>query len=330
MNSIKLLTGNSHPQLAKLVADRLGIELANTMALQYSNQETSVTIGESVRDEDEKKYTKLLLVFILQSTAPGDINDGVMELLIMINACKTASARRITAVVPNYPYARQDKKDKSRAPITAKLMANMLQEAGCNHVITMDLHASQIQGFFDVPVDNLFAEPSVLKWIRSNVDVENCVIVSPDAGGAKRATAIADRLKIPFALIHKERPRPNEVGRMILVGDVQSKTAILVDDMIDTAGTLVKAAQTLSEHGASEIIAIATHGILSGNAIENLNNAKLSRVVVTNTVPVSQEKLEACSKLEIIDISSVLAEACRRTHNGESVSSLRSGSEKDP
>ncbi|KAL8783387.1 MAG: hypothetical protein Q9213_004646 [Squamulea squamosa] len=311
-NSIKLLTGNSHPDLAKSVADRLGIELTKIMVLQYSNQETSVTIGESVRDED---------VFVLQSTAPGDINDGLMELLIIINACKTASARRITAVIPNFPYARQDKKDKSRAPITAKLMANMLQTAGCNHVITMDLHASQIQGFFNVPVDNLYAEPSTLRWIRENLDVSKAVIVSPDAGGAKRATSIADRLDLNFALIHKERARPNEVSKMTLVGDVRGKIAILVDDMADTCGTLAKAADTVMAHGASEVIAIVTHGILSGNAIETLNDSKLSRVVVTNTVP-HAEKKERCEKLETIDISPTLAESLRRTHNGESVSYL--------
>ncbi|MCJ1250648.1 hypothetical protein MMC30_007876 [Trapelia coarctata] len=311
-NSIKLLTGNSHPQLAKLVADHLGIELTKIMVLQYSNQETSVTIGESVRDED---------VFVLQTTAPGDINDGIMELLIIISACKTASARRITAVIPNFPYARQDKKDKSRAPITAKLMANMLQTAGCNHVITMDLHASQIQGFFNVPVDNLYAEPSTLRWIRGNLDVKNSVIVSPDAGGAKRATSIADRLDLQFALIHKERARPNEVSRMVLVGDVKDKIAILVDDMADTCGTLVKAADTVMAHGAKEVVAIVTHGILSGKAIETLNGSQLTRVVVTNTVP-HEEKKKLCSRLETIDVSPTLAEACRRTHNGESVSFL--------
>ncbi|KAK7544240.1 ribose-phosphate pyrophosphokinase 4 [Phyllosticta capitalensis] len=311
-NSIKLLTGNSHPSLAKRVADRLGIELTKILVLQYSNQETSVTIGESVRDED---------VFILQSTAPGDINDGLMELLIMINACKTASARRITAVIPNFPYARQDKKDKSRAPITAKLMANMLQTAGCNHVITMDLHASQIQGFFNVPVDNLYAEPSTLRWIRENLPVKDCVIVSPDAGGAKRATSIADGLDLGFALIHKERARPNEVSKMVLVGDVTGKCAIIVDDMADTCGTLVKAADVLIQHGAKSAIAIVTHGILSGNAIEALNNSKLEKLVVSNTVPHEEKKL-ICPRIETIDISPTLAEACRRTHNGESVSFL--------
>merc|ERR1712169_22497 len=292
-----------------------------TLSLHYSNQETSVTVGESVRDED---------VFILQSTAPGDINDGLMELLIMINACKTASARRITAVIPNFPYARQDKKDKSRAPISAKLIANMLQTAGCNHVITMDLHASQIQGFFNVPVDNLYAEPSTLRWIRENLNISECVVVSPDAGGAKRATSIADRLDLDFALIHKERARPNEVSRMTLVGTVQGKVAILVDDMADTCGTLAKAADTLIKHGAKDVVALVTHGILSGRAVEILKGSSLSRLVITNTVPVPEEKIEALKveegqkgcRLEFIDIAPVLAEAIRRTHNGESVSYL--------
>lgn len=244
-----------------------------------------------------------------------------MELLIMIHACRTASARRITAVIPNFPYARQDKKDKSRAPISAKLIANMLQTAGCNHVITMDLHASQIQGFFNVPVDNLYAEPSVLRWIRENLAGQETVIVSPDAGGAKRATSIADRLDRGFALIHKERPRPNVVGRMVLVGDVVDKVAILVDDMADTCGTLAKAAATVKDHGAREVIAVVTHGILSGDAITTLNNSCLSQIVVTNTVPLG-DKVQRCKKLRVIDVSPTIAEAIRRTHNGESVSFL--------
>ncbi|KAI9720527.1 MAG: hypothetical protein M1828_005611 [Chrysothrix sp. TS-e1954] len=313
-NSIKLLTGNSHPDLAKLVADRLGIELTKILVLQYSNSETSVTIGESVRDED---------VFILQSTPPQSINDSLMELLILLSACKTASARRITAILPNFPYARQDKKDKSRAPITARLMANMLQTAGCQHVITMDLHASQIQGFFNVPVDNLYAEPSTLRWIRSNFpDVKGkCVIVSPDAGGAKRATSIADSLDLGFALIHKERARPGEVSRMVLVGDVRGRVAIIVDDMADTCGTLCKAAEVVMDHGAESCIAVVTHGILSGNAIERLNGSRLEKLVVTNTVPLGS-KMEHCDRIEVVDVSPTLAEACRRTHNGESVSFL--------
>jgi ribose-phosphate pyrophosphokinase len=227
-----------------------------------------------------------------------------MELLIMTAACKTASARRITAVLPNFPYARQDKKDKSRAPISAKLIANMLQTAGCNHVITMDLHASQIQGFFNVPVDNLYAEPSTLRWMRENLDVspQSCVIVSPDAGGAKRATSIADNLDLAFALIHKERARPNEVSRMTLVGDVKGKTAVIVDDMADTCGTLCKAADVVIQNGAKEAIAIVTHGILSGNAIAALNGSKLKKIVVTNTVPHEEKKL-ICDRIETIDIS---------------------------
>jgi ribose-phosphate pyrophosphokinase len=244
-----------------------------------------------------------------------------MELFIMVHACRSASARRITVVLPSFPYSRQDKKDKSRAPISARLIANMLQVSGCNHVITMDLHASQIQGFFNVPVDNLYAEPSMLRWISENLDIENCVIVSPDAGGAKRATSIADRLNTGFALIHKERPRPNVVGRMVLVGDVRDKVTILVDDMADTCGTLAKAAATLNEHGAREVFAIVTHGILSGKAIETINQSCLSGVVVTNTVPLG-DKVERCPKLKVIDVSGTLAEAIRRTHNGESVSYL--------
>ncbi|KAG0028529.1 hypothetical protein BGZ81_004645 [Podila clonocystis] len=311
-NSIKIFAGNSHVELAKLVARRLGTELSKVVVLKYSNQETSVTIGESVRDED---------VFIIQSGC-GEINDNLMELLIMINACKTASARRITAIIPCFPYARQDKKDKSRAPITAKLIANMLTVAGANHVITMDLHASQIQGFFNVPVDNLYAEPSTLKYIAEQIpDYKNGVIVSPDAGGAKRATSIADRLDLDFALIHKERKKANEVSRMVLVGDVKGKIAILVDDMADTCGTLGLAAKTLAENGALKVYAIVTHGILCGKAVQVINDSVLTKVVVTNTVP-HDDKKKICPKLDTIDISGTLAEAIRRTHNGESVSFL--------
>ncbi|CAN6629543.1 ribose-phosphate pyrophosphokinase 2 [Trichomonascus vanleenenianus] len=311
-SSIKILSGNSHHKLAVKIATRLNTELCRVGVSQYSNRETAVTIGESVRDED---------VFVIQ-TGTGSVNDYLMELLILIHACKTASARRITAVVPNFPYARQDKKDKSRAPITAKLMANMLETAGCNHIITMDLHASQIQGFFDVPVDNLYAEPSVVNYITTQVDgYKDAVIVSPDAGGAKRAAGLADRLDLPFALIHKERQRANEVSRMILVGDVRDRLCIIVDDMADTCGTLIKAAEMLVSHGASKIIAIVTHGILSGNALARIENSKLDRLVYTNTVPDDAAR-EHCSKLEHIDISATLAEAIRRLHNGESVSYL--------
>ncbi|XP_053168341.1 ribose-phosphate pyrophosphokinase 2 isoform X4 [Hemicordylus capensis] len=250
-----------------------------------------------------------------------------MELLIMINACKIASSSRVTAVIPCFPYARQDKKDKeqgrwSRAPISAKLVANMLSVAGADHIITMDLHASQIQGFFDIPVDNLYAEPAVLQWIKENiVDWRNCVIVSPDAGGAKRVTSIADRLNVEFALIHKERKKANEVDRMVLVGDVTDRVAILVDDMADTCGTICFAADKLVSAGATKVYAILTHGIFSGPAISRINNAAFEAVVVTNTIP-QEEKMKHCPKIQVIDISMILAEAIRRTHNGESVSYL--------
>ncbi|XP_069131492.1 ribose-phosphate pyrophosphokinase 1 isoform X3 [Argopecten irradians] len=272
----------------------------------------SVEIGESVRGED---------VYIVQSGC-DEVNDMLMELLIMINACKIASACRVSAVIPCFPYARQDKKDKSRAPISAKLVANMLSTAGADHIITMDLHASQIQGFFDIPVDNLYAEPAVLKWIKDNIqEWRNSCIVSPDAGGAKRVTSIADRLNVDFALIHKERKKANEVASMVLVGDVKERIAILVDDMADTCGTVCHAAEKLLEAGATKVYAVCTHGIFSGPAISRINNSMFEAMVVTNTIP-QEERMKNAPKIQCIDISIILAEAVRRTHNGESVSYL--------
>jgi ribose-phosphate pyrophosphokinase len=314
MPNIKVFSGSSHPDLAQRIVDRLGIDLGKVVTKKFSNLETCVEIGESVRGED---------VYIVQSGS-GEINDNLMELLIMINACKIASASRVTAVIPCFPYARQDKKDKvkSRAPISAKLVANMLSVAGADHIITMDLHASQIQGFFDIPVDNLYAEPAVLKWIKENIaDWKNAIIVSPDAGGAKRVTSIADRLNVEFALIHKERKKANEVASMVLVGDVKDRVAILVDDMADTCGTIVHAADKLVEAGATKVYAILTHGIFSGPAIQRINNACFEAVVVTNTIP-QDEHMRNCSKIQCIDVSMMFAEAVRRTHNGESVSYL--------
>ncbi|KAL1787684.1 interferon alpha/beta receptor 1 [Sigmodon hispidus] len=280
MPNIKIFS--SHQDLSQKIADCLGLELGKVVTKKFSNQETCVEIGESVRGED---------VYIVQSGC-GEINDNLMELLIMINACKIASASRVTAVIPCFPYVRQDKKDKSRAPISAKLVANMLSVAGADHIITMDLHASQLQGFFDIPVDNLYAEPAVLKWIREYIsEWKNCTIVSPDAGGAKRVTSIADRLNVDFALIHKERKKANEVDPMVLVGDVKDRVAILVDDMADTC------------------------------ALSQINNACFEAVVVTDIIP-QEEKMKHCSKIQVIDISLILAEAIRKTHNGESVSYL--------
>lgn len=312
-NSIKVITGNSHPKLAKAVAQKLNLDIARIGAFQYTNKETAVSVAESVRDED---------VYIIQTgCGENNINDFLMELLMIINACRIASARRITAVIPNFPYARQDKKDKSRAPITAKLVANLLTTAGCNHVITMDLHASQIQGFFRIPVDNLYSEPSFLKYINDNYDLKDVIIVSPDAGGAKRVAGIADKLDVNFALIHKERQKANEVSKMVLVGDVSNKVCILIDDMADTCGTLCKAADVLLENKALKVVAMVTHGLFSGDAIKKLNASKLDKIVCTTSLPI-EDKLQKCPKISAIDISSTLAEAIRRLHNGESVSYL--------
>ncbi|KAK0522618.1 hypothetical protein OC834_006217 [Tilletia horrida] len=315
--SIKVFSGTSHPELAELVAKRLGQSLGKATVTRNDSGESIIRIAESVREHD---------VYIINTSCvsptptgvPASPNTSLMELLIMIHACRVASARRITAVIPHFFYARQDKKDKSRAPISAKLIANMIQKAGCDHVITMDLHASQIQGFFDVP---LYAEPAALQYIREMVDCSKAVIVSPDAGGAKRATSLADRLNLDFALFHKERKKANEVSRMVLVGNVEGKVAILVDDMADTCGTLDLAAERLVESGAERVIAIVTHGVLSGPALTRITNSKLERLVVTNTLPQSSNRSK-CPKIDEIDISPFLAETIRRSHYGESVSIL--------
>ncbi|EGN96364.1 hypothetical protein SERLA73DRAFT_186088 [Serpula lacrymans var. lacrymans S7.3] len=314
-NSIRLLAGNSHPELAQAVAERLGVPLTPCDVKKFSNGEINVKISESVREED---------VFIIQSGC-RDVNDNLMELLILISACKTASARRITAVIPCFPYARMDKKDKSRAPITAKLVANMLVVAGCDHVITMDLHASQIQGFFDIPVDNLFSEPLMISYIKTQINGwQNSIIVSPDAGGAKRVTALADKLGVEFALIHRKRDGKSENApeRMeLLVGNVCDKVAILVDDMVDTGTTLSLATRTLHEKGAKTVHAIISHGLFAEADMKLVDSLPLEQLVVTNTIPQRQHK-EQCSKLLIMDVSPTIAESIRRTHNGESISLL--------
>jgi ribose-phosphate pyrophosphokinase len=307
---IKVFSGSSNHDLANLVAERLGHPLGKSKLDKFANGETKVEIGESVRGED---------VFIIQSGC-GNINDNLMELLIMINACKIASASKITAVIPCFPYARQDRKDKSRAPISAKLVANMLSVAGANHIITMDLHANQVQGFFDIPVDNLYAEPITIRWIKENVAdwKQNCVIVSPDAGGAKRATSIADKLQVNCAIIHKERKKSGEVSSMVLMGDVKDQVAILVDDMADTCGTIVSAAEKLAEAGAKEIYAILTHGVFSKEAIERVRGSKFKAMVVTNTIPQRTNG----TNIICIDVSILFAEAIRRNHTGESIGIL--------
>eukprot|EP01118_Nematostelium_gracile_P002746 TRINITY_DN1303_c0_g1_i1.p1 TRINITY_DN1303_c0_g1~~TRINITY_DN1303_c0_g1_i1.p1 ORF type:complete len:321 (-),score=115.98 TRINITY_DN1303_c0_g1_i1:85-1047(-) len=311
---IKIFTGNSHPELALKIAQIAAGALGKCTVGKFSNGETSVTIGESARDYD---------VFIIQSTANPNPNDNLMELLIMIDAVKRASARRITAVIPCFGYARQDKKDKSRAPITGKLVANLIETAGADRVITMDLHASQIQGFFDIPVDNLYGEGLFVRYIKDNIraNPEDMVVVSPDAGGVKRAKAVADRLRCDLAIIHKERKKANEVDNMILVGDVTNKVVVLVDDMADTCGTMKLAAETLQKNGAKDIYAVCTHGILSGSAVEKLETSPLKELIVSNSLYFN-EQIKNCKKIKTIDISRILAEAIRRTHHGESISYL--------
>ncbi|KEI40334.1 uncharacterized protein L969DRAFT_94140 [Mixia osmundae IAM 14324] len=314
-SSIKLLAGSSHPALAWAIARRLGLPLTAAVTRRNPSGEIALDLKESVREAD---------VYIINTASAMSVptNVALMETLIMAHACKIASAKRITAVIPHFPYARQDKKDKSRAPITAKLVANMLVCSGIHHVITMDLHASQIQGFFDVPVDKcLYAEPTMLQYLRESIDVKNAVIVSPDAGGAKRASSMAAKLDLDFALFHKERKKANEVARMVLVGNVKGKTAVLVDDMADTCGTLVLAAQNLKAAGATSVIALVTHGILSGPAFEKLAGSELEKLVITNTVP-QEEHLAMSDRLHCVDVSHVLAETVRRSHYGESISYL--------
>jgi len=310
---LKVFSGNANIGLAKRIAKILGVELGHAKVGKFSNGETSVEVEESTRECD---------VFIIQPTCNPNVNDNLMELLIMTDAMCRASAQRVTAVVPCFGYARQDKKDKARAPITGKLVANLIQTAGINRVITVDLHASQIQGFFDIPVDNLFGEPLLVKYIKQIPGDK--VIVSPDAGGVKRAKTIADHLDCPLVIIHKERKQANEVAGMVLVGDVKGLTCVLVDDMADTCGTLQLAAATLMKFGATAVYACVSHGVLSGPALDRINDSQITELVVTNSIP-QEENMKKCPKLKVIDIAPMLAEAIRRTHNGESISVLFKG-----
>ncbi|KAK9759427.1 ribose-phosphate pyrophosphokinase 1 [Basidiobolus ranarum] len=339
MRQTKVFAGSSHPELSKLIVEKLGIKEAPVTLKKFSNKETCIEIGASVRDED---------VYIIQSGC-GTVNDNIMELLILINACKFASAKRVTAVLPYFPYSKQSKK-KSRGAIAAKLLANMLIVAGVDHIITMDLHASQMQGFFNRPVDNLYSEPNVAKWIiEMEPDYRNGVVVSKNAGGAKRVTSLADRLNIDFALIHSDpkvrfhhsgnskqvvdddgtqyisnRMVSQEEEGITLVGDVEGKIAFLLDDMIDGSKTFIKAAEHLYKRcRAIRVYVVATHGLLSGDSLRELEEcSSIYQIVVTNTIAIPESKRVNLTKLRIIDISGTLAEAIRRTHNGESISYL--------
>ncbi|MBC7320126.1 ribose-phosphate pyrophosphokinase [bacterium] len=309
-NNIKIFAGNSNIPLAEEIASHLGMKLGQGYATTFSNGETRVNIEETVRGCD---------VYIVQSLS-NPVDHHIMELLIMMDAMRRASAGRITAVVPYFAYARQDRKTRPREPISAKLLANLITVAGANRVITMDLHAGQIQGFFDIPVDPLQASPILAEYVKNNLNLENSVVVSPDVGGVARARAFASRLHLPIAIIDKRRPAPNESEVMYIVGDVKGKTCIVIDDMIDTGGTLVKGADALLEEGAIEVYACATHPVFSGNAIENIKKSHIKKVIVTNTILLDKEQL--CDKIEVLSVAKLFAEAIDRIHNNRSVSEL--------
>lgn len=307
---IKIFAGNSNAPLALEICQHLSVGIGNAKVNAFSDGEVLVEIGDNVRGRD---------VFVVQSTcAPS--NNHLMEMLVMVDALKRASAARINAVVPYFGYARQDRKVAPRAPITAKLVADLISVAGVDRLLTIDLHAGQIQGFFDIPVDHLYAAPVILEEIR-NKNLEDLIIVSPDAGGTERARAFAKRLNAGLAIIDKRRSGPNVSEVMHIIGDVADKNCIIVDDMIDTAGTLCTAAGALVKSGALSVSACATHGVLSGPALERIAASDLREVVITNTIP-SHDKLEKCQRLRSLSVSKLLAEAIRRIHNDESVSSL--------
>lgn len=309
---IKVFTGNSNEPLAREICKHLSVKLSEAKVRTFSDGEVMVEIGENVRGRD---------VYVIQSTcAPA--NNHLMELLVMVDALKRSSAARINAVVPYFGYARQDRKVMPRAPITAKLVADLMSVAGIDRLLTMDLHAGQIQGFFDIPVDHLYAAPVMLEEIRKIVpSSDDLVVVSPDAGGTERARAFGKRLNAGLAIIDKRRSGPNVSEVMHIIGDVKGKTCVIIDDMIDTAGTLCAAAQALQGEGAGEVFACATHGVLSGPALERIENSPLQQVIVCNTIP-TEDKIKKCSKLTGASVSQLLSEAIRRIHNDESVSSL--------
>jgi len=307
---LKVFTGNSNPQLAEEICHYLHLPLSQVMVRRFSDGEIFVEVGENVRGAD---------VFVVQSTSPP-VNDHLMELLIMVDAFRRASARRITAVIPYYGYARQDRKVAPRVPITAKLVADLITTAGTGRVLCMDLHAGQIGGFFNIPVDHLFASSVMLDYLRKHIEGES-VIVSPDAGGVERARAIAKRLQADLAIIDKRREAANVAQAMNIIGQVKDRLAVVLDDMIDTAGTLTEAARALMDKGAREVWACATHPVLSGPALKRLEDSPISRVVVSNTIPLN-EKAAASPKIVSLSVAKLLGEAIRRIHMEDSVSSL--------
>jgi len=310
MEGISIFAGNSNPALANKICEYLNLSLGIAQVKTFSDGEIQIEIDENVRSKD---------VFVIQSTC-APVNDHLVELLLMIDALKRSSASRITAVIPYFGYARQDKKVAPRVPISAKLVANLLTVAGTNRVITMDLHAGQIQGFFDIPVDNIFAAPLLIEYIRDRFN-KDLVIVSPDAGGVERARAFAKRLDADLAIIDKRRSAPNQAKAMAVIGDVENKIAVILDDMVDTAGTLTEAATALKDEGAREIHACCAHAVLSGPAIKRITESEMKSMVVTDTVPLKQNAT-ACGKIVVISISELVGEAIIRSYRGDSVTSL--------
>lgn len=307
---MKLFGGTSNQTLTKEVCDYLGIEPGRITAKNFSDGETQVEIHENIRGMD---------AFILQSTCTP-VNDNLMQLLIIMDALKRASAKRITAVIPYYGYGRQDRKVKPRVPISAKLVADLITVAGADRVVSLDLHAGQIQGYFNIPVDNIFAAPLLLKHIRSHFE-DSLVIVSPDAGGVERARAFAKRLAVSLAIIDKRRDTPNIAEAMNIIGDVEGKSTIILDDMVDTAGTLTQAAMALKNRGASKIYACCTHPVLSGPSLERIEASPIDQMVVTNTIPLNEEA-KKCSKIDVLSVAELLGETIKRIYHSDSVSTL--------
>jgi ribose-phosphate pyrophosphokinase len=310
MDDFIIFSGNSNPALSKEVCSYLNVALGGEKVKRFSDGEIQIEIDENVRSKD---------IFVIQSIC-SPVNENLVEMLLMLDALKRASAASITAVIPYYGYARQDKKVAPRVPISAKLVADMLTVAGASRVITMDLHAGQIQGFFDIPVDNLFAAPVLIDYIRNNFN-DDLVIVSPDAGGVERARAFAKRLNAGLAIIDKRRETPNEAKAMAVVGDVAGKIVVILDDMVDTAGTLVEAAGAIMKNGAREVYAVCTHPVLSGPSIERIEKSPLKALVVTDTIPL-KNNARSCKKIKVLSISELIGEAIVRSFRGDSVTSL--------
>ena len=310
-NNVSLLSGNSNLPLAENIALFNQTSLAACQVLRFNDMEIFVEIKENVRGKD---------TFIIQSTS-FPVNDHLMELLIIIDALRRASAKRITAVIPYFGYARQDRKPGPRTPISAKLVANLITQAGADRVLTVDLHASQIQGFFDIPTDNLYASPVITKDIKQNFSLDNTMIISPDVGGVVRARSIAQRLQCPLAIIDKRREKPGQSEVVHIIGEIKGKDCIIVDDIIDSGGTICNAAQALMEKGARSVKAYITHGVLSKNAVEKVTQSFLDELVITDTIKPTQE-VNACSKIRVLSLSDLIGEAIRRTTNETSLSSL--------